>query len=129
MEGDEADLFSALKDKIKRRKDRITKKEKKSRGGMGLQLLFGSKCGATSLATFIIWAALHVSNNTISNIQSNKYCMHSNIQSNNKGSTQYHSKQQVLWYRYTATFRATMCIVYVATFKSVILYVCGREMH
>ena len=40
MEGDEADMFSALKDKLKKRKDKPKKKERKE-PNMGLQLLFG----------------------------------------------------------------------------------------
>lgn len=42
MEGDEADLFSALKEKLKKRKERMKKKEKKE--NLGLQLLFGGLC-------------------------------------------------------------------------------------
>ena len=43
MDGDEADLFSALKEKLKKRKDRKDKKKKKEKKeqDMGLQLLFG----------------------------------------------------------------------------------------
>ena len=39
MEADEADLFSALKEKLKKRKEKMKKKDKKE--NMGLQLLFG----------------------------------------------------------------------------------------
>ena len=39
VEGDEADLFVAVKEKIKKRKERMKKKDKKE--NMGLQLLFG----------------------------------------------------------------------------------------
>lgn len=46
LEADEADMFSALKERLKKRKERIKvklkKKEKKDmKDGMGLQLLFG----------------------------------------------------------------------------------------
>ena len=45
MDGDEADLFSALKERLKKRKEKMKKKEnKKEVGGMGLQLLFGGWC-------------------------------------------------------------------------------------
>ncbi len=40
MEADEADLFSALKERLKKRKEKIKKKEKE-KDNMGLQLLFG----------------------------------------------------------------------------------------
>lgn len=41
LEGDEADMFSALKERLKKRKEKIKKKEKKEPNNMGLQLLFG----------------------------------------------------------------------------------------
>lgn len=44
VDGDEADMFQALKDRLKKRKEKINKKgkkEKKEHDGMGLQLLFG----------------------------------------------------------------------------------------
>ena len=54
MEGDEADMFSALKERLAKRKEKMERKKEKKEPNMGLQLLFGGKWIGSPECTSIV---------------------------------------------------------------------------